>query len=101
MTDTTPIPQPILHTLFRALVHCGNEITPEQQEQAWAYLEARNPHEWFGYEGPEQGAPTCSCCGRHFAPRDTGHPKSLDDYCPDCRLQRCDAFPTSHAEATR
>lgn len=50
MSEPEEIPRDILAILFRALVWCGDQITQEQQEKAWAYLEERNPHEWFGYE---------------------------------------------------
>lgn len=47
MTDDA-IPYDIITTLFRGLVHCGYAISDSQREEAWAWLEARNPHEEMG-----------------------------------------------------
>lgn len=48
MNEPEMLPYDIAKTLFRALVWCGDQITEEDRENAWAYLEDRNPHEFFG-----------------------------------------------------
>ena len=37
----------------------------------------------------------CECCGQDFIPRnfDDGAGNTLSDFCIDCKLNRCDAFP--------
>jgi hypothetical protein len=47
-SNPEPIPRDILTTLFRGLVHCGDQISDDQREQAWAWLEERNPYEEMG-----------------------------------------------------
>lgn len=42
------IPRDILTTLFRSLVWCGGQITDEEREAAWQWLEDRNPYEEMG-----------------------------------------------------
>lgn len=47
--ETTPIPRDVATTLLRALVWCGDQITTEQREQAWAWVEdQRGPVEEMG-----------------------------------------------------
>lgn len=42
------IPGDILTTLFRAIVWCGDQITDEQREAAWSWLEQHNDREEMG-----------------------------------------------------
>ena len=42
------IPRDILITLFRGLIHCGDQITREQSEKAWGWLEDHNHYEEMG-----------------------------------------------------
>lgn len=42
------IPQDILLVLFRGLVHCGEQITQDQRERAWGWLEEHNHYEEMG-----------------------------------------------------
>ena len=49
MSDSNEaVPYDILTTLFRALVWCGDQITQEQREAAWAWLDEHNPYEEMG-----------------------------------------------------
>lgn len=49
MSEPEPlIPQHIMETLFRGLVWCGAQITDEQRDEAWRWLESHNGYEWMG-----------------------------------------------------
>lgn len=44
-TEPEAIPRDILTTLFRGLVWCGDQISLEDREAAWKWLEDHNPYE--------------------------------------------------------
>lgn len=48
MSDVQVIPHHILVTLQRALVWCGDQITSEQRNEAWAWLDERGRYEEMG-----------------------------------------------------